>query len=64
MLKPYNNQNPTTDDVKKAKSEAECKKAGEDSVKIKRKGLIATKTVVAKWDGKDVGNYTDTKPCN
>lgn len=62
-MKPYNGKNPT-EETKKLDSEDACMKFAEKSAKIVRKGTLTQKSVMAKFDGKDLGKtFSDTADC-
>jgi hypothetical protein len=63
MLKPYDGKNPTEEKDAKATTEEACSKAAEKAAKIVRKGVLAKKAVMAKFDGKDLGEKAETKEC-
>lgn len=62
-FKPYNGKNPA-DESKKMDNEEACLKWAEKSSKIIRKGTLTSKSVTAKFDGKDLGKtFSDTAEC-
>lgn len=54
--------NPTVE-KKPAKDADECKKKTEETSKIQRKGTLSEKTATGKFDGKEVGSFTDKPGC-
>ncbi len=59
-------KNPTGDPTVEDKSAADaekCKEMATADSKIKRKRDLAKKTVTAKFDGTDVGTFTETSDC-
>jgi hypothetical protein len=61
-LKPYDGKNPTVEKGKATDLEG-CTKEGEKAAKIVRKGTLAKKVVTITFDGKAVGDKSDSKEC-
>jgi hypothetical protein len=61
-FKPYGGKQ-TTEEKKSAGSEGECKTHGEKAAKILRKGTLSGKKVVATFDGKAAGEFSDKAEC-
>lgn len=61
-FKPYQGKNPT-EEKKSVSDEAACKSQAEKASKIVRKGVLTSKKVVAKFDGKDAGTFEGVSEC-
>ncbi len=60
--KPYNGKTET-EEKKTVADAAACTAEAKKAAKIVRKGTLTKKTVVASFDGKDVGTESDTAEC-